>query len=352
MIKKCFHSLYRNFIGRNKFTLNSGTVTNDGDFFAFPENSVLNHLISVRVSKESCYDDVSFRFQLSIKDVVATSRIGVCLKSATDIFDGEKSMFVIGGGKVAFYYGNTKQLDLGDFDITTLNNKTVVLEMRRWNDWYYFTLNGVVYSRRLKGDGTYFRQNIQPCLYGSLISARINHVEYVTDTPTIQFAVLGDSIANGYSSNGGGWEDTIKGINLLENGISIGEFAGSANVIKDQLDGMNELAIVRPQYAIVMYGHNDIYASTGRLLTDYPKMINKLLNYGITPIITNLNTSAWIDESIVNDFLTAEYFNDKYLHIDFTGVLGPGDFIDGVHPNVGGNRKLADAVYAYIAPLV
>lgn len=352
MIKKCLYSLYGNFIGRNKFTLNSGTVTNDGDFFAFPENSVLNHLISVRVSKESCYDDVTFRFNVSVKDVVGTSRLGICLKSATDIYDGERAMFVIGGGKVAYYNGNTKQLDLGDFDIAALNNTTLTISMRRWNDWYYFTLNGITYSRRIKGDGTYYRQNIQPCLYGSLISARINRIEYCTDAPDIQFGILGDSIANGYASAGGGWEDTIKGILSMEYGVAIGEFAGSANVIKDQLDGMNELAILKPEYAIVMYGHNDVFANTGRLFTDYPKMIDRIKNYGIAPIIVNLNTSAWIDESIVNNFLTQEYFNDRYLHIDLTGVLGPGDFVDGVHPNVGGNRKLAEVVLDFIQPLL
>lgn len=352
MPTKCLHVLYGNFIGRGKYTLNNVAVTNDGEYFSFPAITPVNHLYSVRVSKESCYDDVTFRFIVTLRNVTSSSRIGICLKSATDGFDGEKAMFVIGDGTVSFWYGNSKQLDLGGATIAELNNRQVVLEMRRHNDSYIFRFNGQEYTRRIIGDGSVHRQNVNACLYGSGIDAKIDVSCYYTETPEVQFGLLGDSIANGYSS-GGGWETTIKGILTLEEGISIGDFAGSANVIKDSLDSMPEIAIVKPAYAIVMYGHNDLFFNTGRLTTDFPKLETKLYNYGITPIFLNLNPSTWVDESIANAYIQNRYFNVRHLHSDLTGVLTPpGDFTDGAHPTVGGNRKLADHILTVITPLL
>lgn len=354
-MKKGLFCLIGDFIGRNEYSLNDDSITIDEDYFLFPTNASLNHLISVRVLNESTYDDVTFSFNLTLQNVQSDSRIGILLKSATDGYDGEKASFVIGDGKISFYYDNVKQIDFVDFDITTLENGPVDLKMRRWNDYYYFIFKNQTHVFRFKGDGSVFRQNVNACVYGSSVGVKINRVYYTTDTPNIKFGLLGDSVGNGYSSGGGGWEDTIKGINLLENNISIGEFAGSANIIKDQLDGFSELGIIKPKYAIIMYGHNDVLFDTGRLTTDYIKMVQNVQNYGIIPIICTIPYSAWIDTTIVNDFITANYFNDKYLHLDLRTVLSPPapgpDYNDIAHPSVQGNRKLATAIYNYIKNL-
>lgn len=347
---RSFFVSYGDFIDRGQFTVNNVGVTNDGEYFTFPASST-NHLMSVRLNYESCYDDVTFRFKIRLEDVLSSSRVGILLKSATDNFDGEKSMFTIGDGKVSFYYGNTKQIDFSDFDITTLDNRSFILEMRRWNDYYYFSFLGRNFTRRLKGDGSFHRQNINACVFGDDVKIKIENVVYFTDKLSSKFSIVGDSIAQGYSSGGGGWEDTIKGINLLEKGLDFVEFAGSANVIKDSLDSFNDIAIVKPKYLIVMYGHNDILFNTGTLEEDYQSLIQRIKNYGIIPIVCAIPFSNWVDVTPANDFVTDKYFGEE-LHIDLYSTLTyPTDYNDIAHPNVQGNRKLANAIYDYIKDL-
>jgi lysophospholipase L1-like esterase len=341
-----------NFISKGHFTLNHIDITNDGTRFSFPENSSVNHLMSVRLNKQMSYDDVSFRFRLKLTNVTTSSKVGVLLKSATDGYDGERAMFVVGGGKISFYYGNTKHLDFADFDLTTLNDKDITFEMRRLNDYYYFHFQGQVYERRIKGDGSVFRQDIQGCIYGSDVTVEIKQGYYYSSAPDIKFGLVGDSIANGYSSNGGGWEDTIKGINLLEKGLAFGEFAGSANVIKDSLDSFSNIAIIKPKYLIILYGHNDTLFATGRLESDYRMLLQQVKNYGIIPVICAIPYSAWIDTTIPNTFIIDNFFNDDYITIDLRDTLTyPADYRDIAHPNVTGNRKLAEAIYEAIKDL-
>lgn len=342
------------FIGRGQFTTLNVGVTNDGEYFTFPTNTVLNHLISVRSNKETGYDDVSFRFKLKARNVTASSRIGVLLKSATDEYDGERASFVLGDDKISFYLNNTKQIEFANFNIQTLNNKSFILDFRRRDDYYILTFQGNTYTRHVPGDaGSFrFRQNCYAAVYGSDVDVKIENLIYNVDVINPKFCLLGDSIANGMSSAGGDSEDTIKGIMVLEKGESFTEAAGSANVIKDSLDSFNDLAVIKPKYAIIMYGHNDTLFATGRLESDYKALVQKLKNYGIIPIICTMPYSAWIDITVPNDFIRDNYFNDDYLHIElFDTLTYPTDYADIAHPNVQGNRKLAEAIYAFIEDL-
>lgn len=349
MPKRCFLLALGNVSGRGIHTLHDNAITVSDGFFVFPAKT-LAYTESVSFGRESSYNDVFFKYTLSLKDIAAGARLGIQVKSRTDNFNGENVTFMLTDGFIRVYTNNTLRQTFDAFNLQSLEGQTVEMVVRRQNDRYFFYFNGQTYEIRFTIDGTVYRQNVVGAVYGSGISVRVDTVCNITELIPVKFALLGDSIASGYAA--GPYEGTIAGINKLERGLSFEEFAGSANVIKDGLDGLTEIAAVRPKYGIVMYGHNDLYFNTGRLVSDYRKLIDALRNYGIIPIICTMPASTWITLATLNNFIRANYFNDRFLHLDLEPVLTyPADYRDGAHPNTAGNRKLADAIYNFIKDL-
>jgi hypothetical protein len=353
MLKNNFHIALGDVIGRNVHTINDPDIEIVAGFFSYPEKAMA-HTESVSFLQECSFSDLNFYFKVRLQNIAPGARFGIQGKCRTDGFDGEHITFVFQNGNLEFVTNNTTRQVFTTFNLQSLEGQVAEFRFQRVNDRYRLYFNGQVYERQYTQDGSQsvYRQNIIGALYGSGIDVEPLDVRSYTEAAAVKFGLLGDSIANGYTPPGG-YAQTIGGIMTLEKGLSFYDFAGSANVVKDSLDAINEIAAVRPRYAVIMYGHNDLLFATGRLETDHKKLVHTLQNYGITPVVCTMCLSQWVDITPANEFIRATYFNDRFLHIDLEPVLsfGAGDYYDIAHPNSQGNRKLAEAIFAEIEGL-
>lgn len=350
-MKKTLFLAGGNVAARNFHTFNDEDITLADGVFSFPEKA-FSYLESVSFYQESAYNVVSYAYRLRLSNVTENSRFGLQLKGKTDNYNGENVTFVFESGALNFYVGNTLIQNFGAFDIAPwASGADFNVTIRRENDKYILLVANQSFEYQFLQDGTTFRQNVCGGIYGSDISIEPIYITNYTEEYPIKFGLLGDSIANGYAAPGG-YAQTIGGIMKLEKGLAFNDFAGSANVLKDSLDSIAEIALIRPKYAIIMYGHNDILFNTGRLESDYFKLIETLKNYGIIPIPCTMCYSNWVDITPANDFVRSNFFNDNIIHIELFDTLNyPADYVDIAHPNTAGNRKLAERIFETIQSL-
>lgn len=333
--------------GRYVITLQPNVVTVAGTAFVFPTNT--EYLTTVTIPQESAFEDVTFRFQVLLSSVVAGSKFGVYLIDAADLNNGEKAGFILTSTSVDFYVGNTFVESLASFDIATLaggdGSGAVTVSLRRLNDWYYLTVGSLTVSKRIQGDGgAYYRQNVKLNLWGSNVTATVKDVRFFTNAGRPDWAGLGDSILQAYLAGAGAsYENSIGGILRGEYGINYREFAGSASIIKDQIDAFSEVVILNPKRTLIVFGHNDLYFGTGRHITDLNKLVAMAREIGSDPLVCTLPYSPWVDvEATLNPHIRKTYPN--YLEL-FGVTTYPGDYNSGPHQNVTGIRKLAVAIY-------
>lgn len=171
------------------------------------------------------------------------------------------------------------------------------------------------------------------------------------------FVVLGHSLVQGYNLNmaSARFADQIfAGTNFKYNVLGSG-----GALISDFLNGIREITEMKPTYAIIMLGLNEVILGTASATykANYVSLRNQLNQAGITCIhcactpyngINTANVATY--NSDIKALIGGEQWLDTYTPMLGSGTNMNAEYIspDGIHPNAVGHAKISELIKASI----
>ena len=173
---------------------------------------------------------------------------------------------------------------------------------------------------------------------------------------------LGDSLTYGYGVRRGEvWTALLKKkfkIEVLNKGISGDTSAGMLSRL------YSDVILEKPSYAIIMGGTNDFIwnLSVGQVMANIISMVFQIMHNNIKPLIglsvpicVKTAVDRWgfvgdfeninMDLKGLNNSLKNFCKNYNIKIIDFYSELKEEYYIDGLHLNSEGNKKMADMIF-------
>lgn len=160
--------------------------------------------------------------------------------------------------------------------------------------------------------------------------------------------VIGDSKSEGY------YADTFANryANLIAwktSGV-VQVAAGSGNVTQDILNGINEILIKKPKYAVMCIGRNDIAngVAAGTWQYNYATIYTKLEASGIKVYHQLPLTETTLDQSALTTYINNTYSSNRIIPVPQGWNTSTDVNADGIHLSIQGNDKVYQNILNYI----
>lgn len=191
-------------------------------------------------------------------------------------------------------------------------------------------------------------------LAGQFMQGTITQTAYkfTASFPNARFGVMGDSIAQARfcTAYADGWVQLLRA--AYPNNVA--QAAAPSAATADWLNATYGFTKMKPKYAFVMLGTNDVGTSVpeGTIETRYTSLINSIIAGGSVPIVLTIPPNGNLNTPTFNTWIKAQpwRFIDIYPLLFGSGfsMNATYDSGDGIHPNTAGNLVIYNAVQAYI----
>lgn len=180
----------------------------------------------------------------------------------------------------------------------------------------------------------------------------LNSLKVYSKYPGAKFAFVGDSITQGrFATNfADGFPQLMR--TQFPNGVIV--CGAPAAKVSDWISPAYSVTAMRPKYAFVMLGTNDVSTSVPLATTqaNYINLLGKFVAAGIVPIIMTIPPNGNSNTPAFNTWLKSL----GYQYIDIYATLyGSGNSMnatydsgDGIHPNTAGNLAIYNAIMTFI----
>jgi lysophospholipase L1-like esterase len=180
----------------------------------------------------------------------------------------------------------------------------------------------------------------------------LNSLKIYAKYPGAKFAFVGDSITQGrFATNfADGFPQLMR--TQFPNGVIV--CGAPAAKVSDWISPAYSVTAMRPKYAFVMLGTNDVSTSVPLATTqaNYINLLGKFVAAGIVPIIMTIPPNGNSNTPAFNTWLKSL----GYQYIDIYATLyGSGNSMnatydsgDGIHPNTAGNLAIYNAIMTFI----
>ena len=170
-----------------------------------------------------------------------------------------------------------------------------------------------------------------------------------------QMIMVGDSITYGAYPSSSTTVNTLRWSNqtMLFSSKPFVVLGGSGDTTSVIMQRTTEMVLLKPKYALFMFGGNDILAgvAAGTYQANYRTIRNTLTAAGIKVIHCKATPRTTTDITALNTWITSEYANVDFIVDTYTPLKGAGtslsatyDSGDGVHPNAAGHALIGTTI--------